>query len=88
MVDSIKANRLNGIGEYYFSQKLREIAELNQQGRNILNLGIGNPDFALMSLTSMDIKAIKDFLSFVVQFQNGIKPILKPFLIQKVKFSL
>jgi LL-diaminopimelate aminotransferase len=46
MVDSIKANRLNGIGEYYFSQKLREITELNKQGRNILNLGIGNPDFA------------------------------------------
>lgn len=46
MVDSIKAKRLNGIGEYYFSQKLREIAELNKQGRNILNLGIGNPDFA------------------------------------------
>lgn len=46
MVDLLKSNRLQGIGEYYFSQKLREIAELNKQGRNILNLGIGNPDFA------------------------------------------
>ncbi|RXK80614.1 aminotransferase class I/II-fold pyridoxal phosphate-dependent enzyme [Filimonas effusa] len=38
------ANRLEGIGEYYFSTKLREIDELNKQGRNIINLGIGSPD--------------------------------------------
>ena len=36
--------RLNGIGEYYFSQKLREIARLNAEGKNIINLGIGSPD--------------------------------------------
>ena len=38
------AERLNGIGEYYFSQKLREIDSLNKQGRDIINLGIGSPD--------------------------------------------
>ena len=38
------AKRLKGIGEYYFSQKLREIDELNKQGRNVINLGIGSPD--------------------------------------------
>ncbi|TAF56903.1 MAG: aminotransferase class I/II-fold pyridoxal phosphate-dependent enzyme [Sphingobacteriia bacterium] len=38
------ADRLNGIGEYYFSQKLREIETLNQAGKNVLNLGIGSPD--------------------------------------------
>ncbi len=38
------SKRLQGIGEYYFSQKLREIEELNKQGRNIINLGIGSPD--------------------------------------------
>ncbi len=38
------ANRLEGIGEYYFSQKLREIEELNKQGKNIISLGIGSPD--------------------------------------------
>jgi aspartate/methionine/tyrosine aminotransferase len=36
--------RLEGIGEYYFSQKLREIDELNKQRKNIINLGIGSPD--------------------------------------------
>lgn len=36
--------RLEGIGEYYFSQKLREIDELNKQGKEVINLGIGSPD--------------------------------------------
>jgi len=40
------ADRLNGIGEYYFSQKLREIELLNQQGKAVINLGIGSPDMA------------------------------------------
>lgn len=38
------SKRLEGIGEYYFSLKLREIDELNKQGKNIINLGIGSPD--------------------------------------------
>ena len=38
------AVRLNGIGEYYFSQKLREIEELNKTGEPVINLGIGSPD--------------------------------------------
>jgi LL-diaminopimelate aminotransferase len=38
------AKRLNGIGEYYFSKKLSEIAELNKSGETIINLGIGSPD--------------------------------------------
>lgn len=38
------AKRLEGIGEYFFSQKLREIEQLRKQGKDIINLGIGNPD--------------------------------------------
>jgi aspartate/methionine/tyrosine aminotransferase len=38
------SKRLEGIGEYYFSQKLREIDELNKAGKAIINLGIGSPD--------------------------------------------
>lgn len=38
------SKRLKGIGEYYFSQKLREIDELNKQGKQVINLGIGSPD--------------------------------------------
>lgn len=38
------ARRLHGIGEYFFSQKLREIEQLKQAGKPIINLGIGSPD--------------------------------------------
>jgi aspartate/methionine/tyrosine aminotransferase len=38
------SRRLDGIGEYYFSQKLREIDELNKSGKKVINLGIGSPD--------------------------------------------
>jgi len=38
------AKRLENIGEYYFSQKLREIDALNKEGKNIISLGIGSPD--------------------------------------------
>lgn len=38
------STRLEGIGEYYFSKKLTEIAQLNAEGKNIINLGIGSPD--------------------------------------------
>ena len=40
------AKRLESIHEYYFSQKLREIEELNKQGHKVINLGIGSPDLA------------------------------------------
>ncbi len=38
------AERLNNVQEYYFSKKLREVQELINQGKEILNLGIGSPD--------------------------------------------
>jgi len=38
------SKRLEGIEEYYFSQKLREIDGLNKAGKSIINLGIGSPD--------------------------------------------
>ncbi len=39
-----KANRLNAFGEYYFSKKLREVAQLKADGLDVINLGIGSPD--------------------------------------------
>ena len=38
------AQRVNSVSEYYFSRKLKEIAEMNAAGKKVLNLGIGNPD--------------------------------------------
>jgi len=39
-----QAEKLNFVSEYYFSLKLQEIAKLNTEGKNIINLGIGSPD--------------------------------------------
>ena len=38
------ADRVGTVKEYYFSKKLREIAQLNAQGADIISLGIGGPD--------------------------------------------
>ncbi|HKK77482.1 MAG TPA: aminotransferase class I/II-fold pyridoxal phosphate-dependent enzyme [Saprospiraceae bacterium] len=38
------ASRLGEVKEYYFSVKLREIAEMRAEGKEVLNLGIGSPD--------------------------------------------
>lgn len=40
----IPAERLNSISEYYFSKKLKEVAEMNAAGKNVISLGIGSPD--------------------------------------------
>lgn len=38
------ASRVSEVKEYYFSKKLREVARLNAEGRDIISLGIGGPD--------------------------------------------
>lgn len=38
------ANRLGEVKEYYFSTKLREIAQRRKAGHDIISLGIGSPD--------------------------------------------
>lgn len=38
------AKRLKDVGEYYFSQKLREIDAMNKEGKQVINLGVGSPD--------------------------------------------
>lgn len=38
------ARRVTEIEEYYFARKLREVARLNAEGRDIVSLGIGGPD--------------------------------------------
>jgi len=40
------ANRIGEVKEYYFSKKLREIAVMNANGQDVINLGIGSPDLS------------------------------------------
>ena len=43
-IEFAPARRVQTVSEYYFSKKLREVAQLNAEGRDIVNLGIGGPD--------------------------------------------
>jgi len=38
------ANRLQNTQEYYFSVKLREVAKMVAERKNVINLGVGSPD--------------------------------------------
>lgn len=38
------AKRLETVQEYYFSRKLKEVAEMNAKGLDVISLGIGSPD--------------------------------------------
>jgi aspartate/methionine/tyrosine aminotransferase len=40
------ATRIEGVEEYYFSAKLREVSRLLAEGKPVLNLGIGSPDLS------------------------------------------
>lgn len=40
----VPATRVNSVQEYYFSKKLKEVAEMNAAGKKVINLGVGSPD--------------------------------------------
>ncbi|WP_185871912.1 pyridoxal phosphate-dependent aminotransferase [Blattabacterium cuenoti] len=40
----VSAKRMHKISEYFFSEKMKEIRNLEKDGLKIINLGIGNPD--------------------------------------------
>src|ERR1051326_1117817 len=41
-----QSKRLKDVQEYYFSQKLSQIRQMEAGGKKIINLGIGNPDMS------------------------------------------
>ena len=68
------SNRLNRISEYYFSKKLREVRELIDQGKDVINLGIGSPDIKPPKLSIKNlINALDDKNAHKYQSYNGIK---------------
>ena len=38
------AERLSLVSEYYFSRKLKEVAQMNAEGKDVISLAIGSPD--------------------------------------------
>ena len=56
------ADRVASVKEYYFSRKLREVAEMNAKGLDIISLGIGGPDRmpAAEVISTLTTEAAKD----------------------------
>ncbi len=42
----IPATRVSNVQEYYFSKKLKEVTDMNAEGKNVINLGVGSPDLS------------------------------------------
>lgn len=40
----VPAERLASVSEYYFSRKLKEVAKMNAEGKDVISLAIGSPD--------------------------------------------
>ena len=43
-IDIQPALRLQGVQEYYFSRKGKEVARMNAEGKDVISLAIGSPD--------------------------------------------
>lgn len=63
------AQRVNEVQEYYFSRKLKEIAHLNDEGKDIISLAIGSPD---MPPSTQTIKKLCDVA--VLPDAHGYQP--------------
>lgn len=56
------ADRIASVQEYFFSKKLKEIAQMNASGSPVINLGIGSPDLAPAAdvVTALTENALQD----------------------------
>ena len=52
------ANRVGSVQEYYFSKKLKEVAEMNAAGKNVINLGVGRNSAAISPPRPVDRPAM------------------------------
>ncbi|MFT4759451.1 MAG: LL-diaminopimelate aminotransferase [Paraglaciecola sp.] len=75
------AKRLGEVKEYYFSRKLKEIAQMRAAGKNVLNLGIGSPDLAPSeSAIAVLITAAKNEGNHAYQSYSGIPELREAFV--------
>ena len=58
------AKRLDTVEEYHFSSKLREVRQLQSEGKSIINMGIGSPDLS-------PSKAVIEAVAAAIQDENG-----------------
>lgn len=63
------ADRLEELQEYYFSKKLKEVNRLKSEGKEIINMGIGNPDLMPDSIV------VSELIEGVIESKNhGYQP--------------
>lgn len=73
-----QSKRLNDVQEYYFSQKLSQIREMEAGGKKIINLGIGNPDMSPSENTVNElIRSAQNPKSHGYQSYRGIPELRK-----------
>lgn len=74
------ASRLGNVEEYYFSIKLKQIAQMRAEGKKVLNLGIGSPDLP-PSETTVDalIASAKRTDTHAYQSYQGIPELRRAF---------
>lgn len=74
------ASRLGEVKEYYFSKKLRQIAQMKAAGKDILNIGIGSPDLApAQEVLDEFIDQINDKSNHAYQSYTGIPELRRAF---------
>jgi aspartate/methionine/tyrosine aminotransferase len=74
------ADRLNQVEEYYFSTKLREVRQLQSEGKPIINMGIGSPDLAPHSTVIEAIQAaVREENAHQYQSYQGLPELRKGF---------
>ena len=74
------AKKLESVQEYYFSRKLKEVRKLLQEGKPIINMGIGSPDLAPhVSVIQAIQKSILDDKAHEYQSYQGLPELRQGF---------
>ncbi len=80
MIQINPSNRISEVKTYYFATKLQQIANMNDEGKQVINLGIGNPDLApplsvISTLQTVSSEAINGYQSYtgIPELKKAIK---------------
>jgi LL-diaminopimelate aminotransferase len=72
------AKRLDVVEEYYFSSKLREVRQLQSEGKPIINMGIGSPDLnPSKAVIEAVVSAMQDENAHQYQSYQGLPELRK-----------
>ena len=72
------ARRVSNVQEYYFSKKLKEVAEMNAAGKQVINLGIGDvtrpiPQVCIEAMQKAALDAVEGYQPQDAREENLIR---------------